>query len=74
MSKAEDKHRHKHAWLYEAELNHAQQNEDMLKLKSAEQLSIDSRSNDVIGWKYEAKNALMYVPDGMYTNQECKLI
>eukprot|EP00057_Strongylocentrotus_purpuratus_P019761 XP_011674235.1 PREDICTED: protein DGCR14 isoform X1 [Strongylocentrotus purpuratus] len=74
MAKAEDKHRHKHAWLYEAELNHAAQNEDMLKLKSAEQLTIDSRSNNVIGWKYEAKNALMYVPEGVEASLAEKIL
>ncbi|XP_071485470.1 splicing factor ESS-2 homolog [Diadema antillarum] len=65
MAKSAEKHRQKHAWLYEAEQNHEEQAASMLQLKSSEQLAIESRSNSVDGWRYQAKNALMYVPEGV---------
>nr|XP_054748773.1 splicing factor ESS-2 homolog [Lytechinus pictus] len=74
MARSEEKHRQKHAWLYEAELIHAAETEDMLKLKSSEQLAIDSRSNRLNTWKYEAKNALMYVPEGVEASLAEKLL
>lgn len=64
MAQSAEKHKQKHAWLYEAERQHEEETEEMLKLKSSEQLAIESRSNSVNTWKYQIKNSLMYVPEG----------
>lgn len=61
------KHEQKHAWLYEKEVEASKDVKDTLCLPTIEQQAIESgpRTHELKTWEYKAKNALMYVPDGV---------
>ncbi|BFZ19112.1 hypothetical protein BsWGS_22151 [Bradybaena similaris] len=66
LNEADRKHRVKHAWLFEKELEQQQEYEDMMLVPSMEQqAAITDRSAHINSWKYTNKNAVMYVPEGV---------
>ncbi|ESO97551.1 hypothetical protein LOTGIDRAFT_72520, partial [Lottia gigantea] len=65
LEESDKKHRMKHAWLFNKEDEQMKEHTDKLALPSIEEqavLAIDKSSVDT--WKYQAKNAVMYVPEG----------
>ena len=66
MAVAEEKHRQKHSWLYEAEKDHHEEQKEILKLKGPEELLAIKAApgSSVKTWDYQVKNSLMYVPEG----------
>lgn len=66
MKESERKHRMKHAWLFDKEEEQLKEHEEILALPSAEeqQCSTSTSNKKVCTWKYVARNAVMYVPDG----------
>lgn len=65
MEESNKRHRVKHAWLFEKEEEQEKEAEENLALPSPEDQCNAPRTNKVQTWKYVAKNALMYVPEGM---------
>ena len=68
MEVTRKKHREKYAWLFEKQQEQSNKQVAALTLPSSneEQLkALESQSNNVETWKYVAKNALMYPPDGV---------
>merc|ERR1712168_150089 len=61
------KHEQKHAWLYDKEIESSKMKTETLCLPTIEQQAIESgpRTQELKTWEYKAKNALMYVPDGV---------
>ena len=73
MEATRAKRREKHNWLYQ------QQNELHERLDAskalpssfeAQILAIETKSNNLDTWKYVAKNALMYPPEGVEKSSE----
>lgn len=67
------KHREKHAWLFEQQQELHQRLDASKALPSTiegQMKAIESKPNNVDTWKYEAKNALMYVPEGVELSAE----
>jgi len=73
MEATREKHREKHAWLHQQqkELHERLDASKALPSSIEEQLlAIETKSNNLDTWKYEAKNALMYVPEGVELSAE----
>ena len=68
LKENQKKHELKHAWLYEQEQERKEDQEKALALPSVEQQAAieGPRTQELQTWEYTAKNALMYVPEGMY--------
>ncbi|XP_048763166.1 splicing factor ESS-2 homolog [Ostrea edulis] len=65
LEETQQKHREKHAWLFENENIRKQEEENRLALPSIEeQAAIEAPQAGLDTWKYQARNSLMYVPDG----------
>ncbi|XP_061197833.1 splicing factor ESS-2 homolog [Saccostrea echinata] len=65
LEETQKQHREKHAWLFENESSRKQEEENRLALPSIEQqAAIEAPQAGVDTWKYQARNNLMYVPDG----------
>ncbi|XP_022103754.1 protein DGCR14-like [Acanthaster planci] len=69
MAAAAEKHQQKHAWLYEAERVHGQEQKDMLALEGPK-AGKPAEGSSVTTWGYKAKNAVMYVPEGLEETPE----
>ena len=75
VEKAQAEHRQKHAWLYEKELEYTPAigapDEQLAITGGGEDdagkktWAIEHRPAGLKSWKYTAKNALMYIPEGM---------
>lgn len=72
LEETQQKHRDKHSWLFENEETRKQEEKERLALPSVEQQAAIEGNHEIINsWKYQARNALMYVPDGAeYSNEE----
>lgn len=68
LKESEEKHKARHAWLFEQELVRDTEQKANLALPSIEeQAAIEgSVSSSARTWTYRAKNALMYVPEGRF--------
>lgn len=65
LKETQRKHREKHAWLYEKEEKQDQEHQEKLALPDIEQQAIQGPlPSSIHTWKYNAKNSLMYLPDG----------
>lgn len=65
LEETQQKHREKHAWLYENESSRKQEEEKRMALPNIEQqAAIEAPQAGVDTWKYQARNSLMYVPEG----------
>ncbi|KAI5614304.1 protein DGCR14, partial [Silurus asotus] len=64
MVLAQDKEKLKNSWLHEAESEYKQRQEENLALPSSETQALECVKAGVETWKYTAKNALMYYPEG----------
>lgn len=66
MAVADEKRRQKHAWLYEAEQEHHEEQKEMLKLKGPEEMLAiqNAPGSSLKTWAYKTINPLMYVPEG----------
>jgi protein DGCR14 len=73
MHENELKHRQKHAWLYEQEEEKKKDKEEVLALPSIEKQAIMPNSAELQTWNYQAKNSLMYVPDGAAASAKEKI-
>ncbi|KAK3084607.1 hypothetical protein FSP39_016183 [Pinctada imbricata] len=63
--------REKHAWLYENEQSRTKEENERLALPGIEkQAAIEPGQAGVDSWKYQARNSLMYVPDGADMNAQ----
>ncbi|XP_070573022.1 splicing factor ESS-2 homolog [Ptychodera flava] len=71
MRVAEEKEREKHAWIYSAEKEHAEQQQKMLE--GTDLKAIKGVNKPVETWTYQAKNMLMYVPEGVEDSVEEKI-
>ncbi|XP_038056598.1 splicing factor ESS-2 homolog [Patiria miniata] len=69
MATSAEKHRQKHAWLYEAEKTHQQEQKDMLALEGPKSMK-PIEGSSVTTWGYKTKNAVMYVPEGLEETPE----
>ena len=67
MATSAEKHRQKHAWLYEAEKVHGQEQKDMLALEGPK-AGKPTEGSSVTTWGYKAKNAVMYPPEGKHNS------
>lgn len=68
MEATRKKHREKHAWLYEKQLELEASQQASLALPNLSEdgvLAIESKPNNVDTWRYVPRNALMYTPDGV---------
>ncbi|XP_076106324.1 splicing factor ESS-2 homolog isoform X1 [Mytilus galloprovincialis] len=72
LEETQQKHRDKHAWLFESEKSRTEEEKEHLALPSVEQQAAIEGNHDIINsWKYKTRNALMYVPDGAeFSNEE----
>lgn len=72
LKATQQKHREKHAWLYEKELKQDEEHQEKLALPNIEQQAIQGPPPcSIHTWRYNAKNSLMYLPDGAkYTPKE----
>ena len=73
MEATRAKHREKHAWLHQQqkELHERLDASKALPSSIEEQLlAIETKSNNLDTWKYVAKNALMYIPEGVELSAE----
>ncbi|XP_060551335.1 splicing factor ESS-2 homolog [Ruditapes philippinarum] len=65
LEEADKKHKEKHAWLFENEVNRTQEEEDRLALPNIEQqAAITDGKAGVDTWKYKTRNHVMYIPEG----------
>ncbi|KAI0218597.1 hypothetical protein LSAT2_029695 [Lamellibrachia satsuma] len=67
MKENEQKHRAKHAWLFDKEQLQDKEQEQNLALPNIEKQAIDSgkKPTNLQTWTYKPHNSLMYVPDGV---------
>lgn len=68
MAATRAKRREKHRWLYQQQEELHQRLDASKALPSsyqAQMLAIETKSNNLDTWKYVAKNALMYPPEGV---------
>ncbi|GFN99431.1 Dgcr14-like protein [Plakobranchus ocellatus] len=66
LRESELKHRHKHQWLFDKEKEHLAEHKEMLALPSIEeQAMIMDKPTHLNTWKYQNKNTVMYVPQGV---------
>ncbi|XP_052074632.1 splicing factor ESS-2 homolog isoform X2 [Mytilus californianus] len=72
LEETQQKHRDKHAWLFENEKSRTEEEKEHLALPSVEQQAAIEGNHDIINsWKYKTRNSLMYVPDGAeFSNEE----
>ncbi|XP_006820003.1 splicing factor ESS-2 homolog [Saccoglossus kowalevskii] len=63
MHMAEEKQKQKHEWMYNAE--QTQKEEQLKMIEGSPRLAIKGINKKVDTWTYQAKNQLMYVPEGV---------
>ena len=73
MAESEKKHRLKHAWLFDQEALSTSDLSERLALPSVEQQAIMDSNHKVDTWTYQAKNAVMYFPEGIEMTSEDKM-
>ena len=66
MIEAAKRHKEKHSWLFEQQEEQEKEKEQRLALPSIEQQAVENGSSKLQTWTYTPRNAVMYVPDGMY--------
>ena len=73
MAESEKKLQIKHAWLYDKEKEQKTDLNERLSLPSIENQAIMDSSSSLDSWTYKAKNAVMYVPEGIEMTPEEKM-
>lgn len=73
IKESEIQHRHKNAWLYETEESSANKDSNLTVPSIEEQANVIKRPFNLDSWKYQSKNYIMYVPDGVELSESEKI-